>query len=89
MDLAPLHQPASLAGMDAVRAALPGVPAVACFDTAFHATMPAAATTYAVPAEWRSGGSACGGTASTGCRTRTRRAGRRGCWAGTPPASGW
>ena len=53
VDLAPLHQPASLAGMDAVRAALPGVPAVACFDTAFHATMPAAATTYAVPAEWR------------------------------------
>ncbi len=44
-DLAPLHQPRALAGIDAVRAALPGVPAVACFDTAFHAGMPAAAAT--------------------------------------------
>ena len=52
-DLAPLHQPAALAMLDVVRAALPGVPAVACFDTAFHATMPAAAATYALPAEWR------------------------------------
>ena len=34
-------------------AALPDVPAVACFDTAFHATLPAAASTYALPAEWR------------------------------------
>jgi len=54
VDLAPLHQPASLAGIDAVRTALPDVPAVACFDTAFHATMPAEAVTYAVPASWRS-----------------------------------
>jgi acetate kinase len=53
VDLAPLHLPASLAGLDAVRTALPDVPAVACFDTAFHATMPPAATTYAIPAEWR------------------------------------
>ncbi len=53
VDLAPLHLPASLAGLDAVRAALPSVPAVACFDTAFHATMPAEATTYPLPAEWR------------------------------------
>jgi acetate kinase len=52
-ELAPLHQPKSLAGFDAVSAALPGVPAVACFDTAFHSTMPAAAATYPVPAEWR------------------------------------
>lgn len=52
-DLAPLHQPASLAALDAVGAALPGVPAVACFDTAFHATIPAAAATYAVPRAWR------------------------------------
>jgi acetate kinase len=52
-DLAPLHQPKSLAGIAAVRAALPGVPGVACFDTAFHATIPAAAATYAVPASWR------------------------------------
>jgi acetate kinase len=52
-DLAPLHQPKSLAGLDAVSAVLPGVPAVACFDTAFHSTIPPAAATYAVPAEWR------------------------------------
>lgn len=52
-DLAPLHQPKSLAAMDAADAALPGVAAVACFDTAFHAAMPAAAATYALPAEWR------------------------------------
>lgn len=52
-DLAPLHQPKSLAAVDAVKAVLPDVTAVACFDTAFHATMPAAATTYALPAEWR------------------------------------
>jgi acetate kinase len=51
--LAPLHQPHSLAALDAVGAALPGVPAVACFDTAFHATLPPAAATFAVPAEWR------------------------------------
>ena len=56
MDLAPLHLPASLAGLDAVTAALPDLPAVACFDTAFHATMPAEATTYALPAEWRGWG---------------------------------
>jgi len=52
-DLAPLHQPKSLAALDAVQAVLPDVPAVACFDTAFHATIPAAAATYALPQEWR------------------------------------
>ena len=52
-DLAPLHQPKSLAALDAVTAALPDVAAVACFDTAFHATIPAAAATYAIPLEWR------------------------------------
>jgi acetate kinase len=52
-DLAPLHQPKSLAALDAVRAALPDVPAVACFDTAFHATLPPAAATYALPGDWR------------------------------------
>ena len=51
--LAPLHQPKSLAGLDAVTALAPGVPSVACFDTAFHATLPPAASTYAVPADWR------------------------------------
>jgi acetate kinase len=52
-DLAPLHQPKSLAGLDAVSRLAPEVPAVACFDTAFHATLPAAAATYAIPADWR------------------------------------
>jgi acetate kinase len=52
-DLAPLHQPKSLAALDAVQAVLPDVPAVACFDTAFHATIPEPAATFALPAEWR------------------------------------
>jgi acetate kinase len=52
-DLAPLHQPKSLAALAAVTAVLPGVAAVACFDTAFHATLPPAASTYALPPEWR------------------------------------
>jgi acetate kinase len=52
-DLAPLHQPKSLAALDAVSAELGDLPAVACFDTAFHATLPDAAYTYALPAQWR------------------------------------
>jgi acetate kinase len=52
-DLAPLHQPASLQALSEITSALPGIPAVACFDTAFHSTLPAAAATYALPAEWR------------------------------------
>jgi acetate kinase len=52
-DLAPLHLPASLAGIAAVRLLLPRTPAVACFDTAFHSRLPAAASTYAIPEEWR------------------------------------
>ncbi|MFN8109387.1 MAG: acetate/propionate family kinase [Thermoleophilia bacterium] len=52
-DLAPLHQPAALRVIDRVGALLPGVPAVACFDTAFHAHLPEAAATYALPEAWR------------------------------------
>jgi acetate kinase len=52
-DLAPLHQPKSLAALDAVADALPATPAVACFDTAFHATLGPEAATYAVPRVWR------------------------------------
>jgi acetate kinase len=52
--LAPLHNPVNLAGIRAARAAVPDVPQVAVFDTAFHATLPERAATYAVPAEWRS-----------------------------------
>jgi acetate kinase len=51
--LAPIHQPRSLAALDRVREALPDVPHVACFDTAFHATLPPAASTYAIPRDWR------------------------------------
>jgi len=53
VDLAPLHEPAALAAVEVVGRALPDTPAVACFDTAFHAHMPAAASTYAIPREWR------------------------------------
>jgi acetate kinase len=52
-DLAPLHQSKSLAALDAVSAAFPGVPSVACFDTAFHAGLMPAAATYAIPLQWR------------------------------------
>jgi acetate kinase len=48
-NLAPLHNPPALAAMRAVRKELPGVPQVAVFDTAFHATLPPHAYTYAVP----------------------------------------
>jgi len=49
--LAPLHNPANLQGIRAARKALPHVPHVAVFDTAFHQTLPAAAYTYAIDAE--------------------------------------
>jgi acetate kinase len=51
-ELAPLHQAKSLAALDAVGALFPDLPAVACFDTAFHATLPASASTYALPGDW-------------------------------------
>jgi acetate kinase len=52
-DLAPLHQPKSLAALHAVSERLPDTPAVACFDTAFHQTLSPAAATYPLPARWR------------------------------------
>jgi acetate kinase len=52
-ELAPLHNPASLDGINAVEQVLPEVPQVAVFDTAFHATLPEAARTYPVPQQWR------------------------------------
>jgi acetate kinase len=52
-ELAPLHQAASVEGIDRARRAFPHPPHVACFDTAFHSGMPAASSTYAVPKEWR------------------------------------
>ena len=51
-DLAPLHMPANLLGIEAAREQLPGLVQVAVFDTAFHQTMPPVAYRYAVPADW-------------------------------------
>lgn len=51
-DLAPLHNPSNLMGIEAVADVLPDLPQVAVFDTAFHQTMPAHAFRYAVPDPW-------------------------------------
>ncbi len=54
--LAPLHQPHSLAPVRSVMALQPDLPQVACFDTAFHHTMPAVATRFALPREYEDDG---------------------------------
>ena len=51
-DLAPLHNPANLKGVDAITAILPNVPQIGVFDTAFHQTMPEHAYLYAIPYEY-------------------------------------
>ena len=51
IDLAPLHNPANIMGIDACKAILPGVPMVAVFDTAFHQTMPKKSYLYGLPHE--------------------------------------
>ncbi len=51
-DLAPLHNPANLIGIDACRKLMPSTPMVAVFDTAFHQTMPQEAYMYGLPAEY-------------------------------------
>ncbi len=51
-ELAPLHNPANIIGIEACEKAMPGVPNVAVFDTAFHQTMPAKAYMYALPYEY-------------------------------------
>jgi acetate kinase len=51
-DLAPLHNPPALAAIDAVSRLSPKLPAVACFDTAFHGSLQPAASTYALPTAW-------------------------------------
>lgn len=51
--LAPLHNPANLAGILALHETRPALPQVAVFDTAFHQTLPEAAYSYAVPLDWR------------------------------------
>ncbi len=48
-DLAPLHNPANVTGIEAVEEILPGIPQVGVFDTAFHQTMPAKSFMYALP----------------------------------------
>lgn len=50
-DLAPLHNPANMKGVNAVSELMPGLPQVGVFDTAFHQTMPAKAYMYAIPYE--------------------------------------
>jgi acetate kinase len=55
-DLAPLHQAPALEAVDVISRARPHTPAVACFDTAFHSTLPPAASTYAIPERWRAFG---------------------------------
>ena len=54
--LAPLHLPAALAGIDAVSAHFPGLPQIACFDTAFHRRMPAVAQRLPLPRALRAKG---------------------------------
>jgi acetate kinase len=51
-ELAPLHNPPGLESLAAAEEELPDAPHVAVFDTAFHAGLPAAARTYALPADW-------------------------------------
>jgi acetate kinase len=53
-ELAPLHNPPALAIIEAATRLRPEVPQIACFDTAFHATIPAEAYTYAIPVSWSS-----------------------------------
>jgi len=51
-DLAPLHNPANISGIEAAKAVMPTIPQIAVFDTAFHQTMPPYAYMYPVPYEW-------------------------------------
>jgi len=53
VDLAPLHNPPCLAAVRALQQLRPSLVQVACFDTSFHLTMPAKASTYALPRLWR------------------------------------
>lgn len=51
-DIAPLHNPANMTGIEAIEALMPGLPQVAVFDTAFHQTMPPASYMYALPMKY-------------------------------------
>jgi acetate kinase len=54
-ELAPLHNPPAIAAIEELRRLAPDLPNVACFDTAFHASLPAAAALYALPQRWNQG----------------------------------
>ncbi len=82
-DLAPLHQTPALDALERCRAKWPGIANVACFDTAFHSTIPEAARTYALP---RGCGRWCVCTASTACRMRGPSAGPM---PSRPTPAGW
>ncbi len=86
--LAPLHNPAALLGIRAVRAVLPEAPQVAVFDTAFHQTMPARAYRYAVPDEWYPA-TASDATGSMAPATGSSASGPPSCSAGRPPTWPW
>ena len=87
-DLAPLHNPPGLAAIEALRSLRPELPQVACFDTAFHADMPAKASTYAVPREWRDAG-ASDASASTGSATPGPAGGRAELLGRAESGSAW
>jgi acetate kinase len=55
-ELAPLHNPPAIAAILSLRSLWPDLPQVACFDTAFHVTLPPEASTYALPDAWRDWG---------------------------------
>jgi acetate kinase len=74
-NLAPLHNPEALVAVDAVRRVAPDIPTVACFDTAFHASLHEEATTYALPAAWvERGGLRRYGFHGLSCEWSVRRA---------------
>jgi acetate kinase len=84
----PAAQSAALAGIDAAARLLVGVPQVACFDTAFHASLPPAATTYAIPRI----GSLAGGSGAMGFTASAVPGlldGRRSCWVGQSIGFDW
>jgi acetate kinase len=74
-ELAPLHNRPALTAIDAVAQRLLDVPSFACFDTAFHAGLPPAASTYAIPSDWStSWGIRRYGFHGLSCAWATRRA---------------
>jgi acetate kinase len=76
---APLHQPSEILCIESVSKQYPGLPQVACFDTAFHATIPKVAYMYALPYELyeKYGIRRYGSAASTGTAPGPRPPGRR------------